>query len=32
MDRDEIYSKLRELEPLLALKKTLEEQRLLKVT
>jgi galactitol-specific phosphotransferase system IIB component len=32
MDKDEIYSKLKELEPLLALKKTLEEQGLLKAS
>jgi hypothetical protein len=32
MDKDEIYSKLKELEPLLALKKTLEEQGLLKIS
>lgn len=32
MDKDEIYSKLKELEPLLALKKTLEEQGLLRTS
>jgi hypothetical protein len=32
MDKDQIYSKLKELEPLLALKKTLEEQGLLKIS
>jgi len=32
MDKDEIHAKLKELEPLLALKKTLEEQGLLKIS
>ncbi len=32
IDKDEIYSKLKDLEPLLALKKTLEEQGLLKIS
>jgi len=32
MDKDQIYSKLKELEHLLALKKTLEKQGLLKIS
>jgi hypothetical protein len=32
MDNDQIYSKLKDLEPLLALKKILEEQGLLKIS